>query len=73
MAEARGRMDWAQTAELLCVLYNANRDPARRARPFTAADFDPYRRAAAKAAPKADMSLLKQEVLTLASVKGKTR
>ena len=33
---------WAQTSELLAILYNANRDGKKRSRPFTAAEFNPY-------------------------------
>ena len=42
MAEGRARLQWAQTAELLAILYNANRDSKKRPRPFTAAEFNPY-------------------------------
>jgi hypothetical protein len=42
MAEGRARLEWAQTAEVLAILYNANRDSKKRSRPFTAAEFNPY-------------------------------
>jgi len=41
MAEARGRFHWSQTAEILSMLFNANRDPKKTA-PKTPVDFNPY-------------------------------
>lgn len=40
-ARARMESEWAQTAQLLCVLYNANRDTKRRPRPFRPEEFNP--------------------------------
>ncbi len=42
MATGRGRMEWAQTAEILTVLYNANRDPKKKPKPYRPSDFNPY-------------------------------
>lgn len=42
MALARCRHDWGQTAQLLCLLANAHRDPQKRRRPFAPDDFNPY-------------------------------
>ena len=44
MAEGRVRLEWNQTSELLCVLYNAYRDPKKRSKPYTAAEFHPLER-----------------------------
>jgi hypothetical protein len=44
MALARCRHDWGQTAQLLCLLANAHRDPKQRRRPFNPDDFNPYPR-----------------------------
>lgn len=49
MAEGRARLEWSQTAEVLAILYNANRDSKKRTRPFTAAEFNPYAERAAQA------------------------
>jgi len=40
MAESRCRHDWNQTASIMALLANINRDPAK-SRVFTAADFNP--------------------------------
>ena len=59
MADGRLRSQWQQTAEILTVLYNVNRDTKRRREPFTADDFNPY--AAHAPVPKLkDLSILKQ-------------
>jgi hypothetical protein len=59
MAEARGRFDWAQTAELLSMLYNAHRDPNRTGA-RSAADFSPFPEAPQRPTPKTkDLSILK--------------
>ena len=42
MADGPGRTSWAQTSLIACILANANRDPKKRSRPYTPADFDPY-------------------------------
>lgn len=42
------RLEWNQTSELLCVLYNVYRDTKKRPRPFTPADFHPLERGSKK-------------------------
>ncbi|MCU0706354.1 MAG: hypothetical protein MUF18_20530 [Fimbriiglobus sp.] len=42
MAEAVSRQRWAHTSAVMCVIANCHRDP-KKTRPFTPADFDPYR------------------------------
>ena len=38
-----GRKDlWDQTSLLAMLLANANRDPKKKRKPYTTADFDPY-------------------------------
>jgi hypothetical protein len=43
MAMQRGRMEmeWGQTAALLAMTANANRDPKKRPQPFMPDDFNP--------------------------------
>ena len=63
MAEGRSRHEWAQTANLLCLIANVNRDPKKP--PAKPSDFDPHQRKAGRAVPEtpaghaADMSILK--------------
>lgn len=63
MAEGRGRLEWAQTAEVLCVLYNVHRDRKERSKPFTADEFNPYLCGRQRRRPgmddKADLALLR--------------
>jgi hypothetical protein len=49
-AQGREKSQWSRTSLLACILANANRDPAKQRRPFTPADFDPYRVPASKGA-----------------------
>lgn len=42
MADGRRRHDWAQSAGLMALIANVNRDRKRRPRPFTPADFSPF-------------------------------
>lgn len=44
MAEVRTGHDWDQTASILALLAETNRDPKKRYRPFTPADFHPLHR-----------------------------
>ena len=61
MAEGRLASEWNQTAELLCVLYNVNRDTQKRKDPFTAEDFNPFAVRTKPSVPKLkDLSILKQ-------------
>ena len=41
MYEGRRLHDWAQTANLMALLANCNRDPAKKRTPFSLADFLP--------------------------------
>jgi hypothetical protein len=43
MCEAKEIADWNRTVQLSVILANAWRDEKRRAAPFTAVDFHPYR------------------------------
>jgi cytochrome P450 len=40
MAEGRARLEWGQTSQVLCMLYNANRDPKKPA--ASPDDFNPH-------------------------------
>ena len=63
MSEARSGLEWAQTAEVLCVLYNANRDHKKRPYPFTAAEFNPLAPASRRTKrPAADMADIRAAV-----------
>lgn len=42
MADARGRLEWAQTSMLLALIANVNRDPKSPA--FQPSEFNPYER-----------------------------
>ena len=42
MAEGRSRLEWSQTAEVLSMIANANRDPKKKPSPFKAEDFNPW-------------------------------
>jgi hypothetical protein len=42
MSEGRGRLEWAQTSEVVCALYETNRDRKKRSKPFLASEFNPY-------------------------------
>jgi hypothetical protein len=44
MVDGRGRQAWAHTALICSVLANCNRDPKKRPRPFSPAEFNPYMR-----------------------------
>jgi hypothetical protein len=59
MAEARSRLEWAQTSSLLALLYNIHRKP--RSRALRPSHFDPHAEARQKKEPviKVDMAMLK--------------
>ena len=42
MADARRRDDWSHTAAMLSLIANAHRNPRKRARPYTPAEFHPF-------------------------------
>jgi len=39
--EAKLAADWAQTAEVLAAVYNTIRDPKKRSKPYSGAEFNP--------------------------------
>ena len=45
MAEGRSRLEWSQTAEVLALIANANRDQKKKPSPFRASEFNPWERA----------------------------
>ena len=60
MAEGRIEESWTHTAEILAMLYNANRDP-KRSRPMRASEFNPCVLAKRKrqVLRKGDLAILK--------------
>jgi len=61
MAEARGRLGWGQTAGVMWLLAEANRDRKKQSAPFTPDTFNPYRPRERRA--KADFSAPAKTVL----------
>lgn len=57
MAEGRGKMEWAQTSQLLAMIVNVMRDP-KKAKAASASDFNPYLQK--KHAGKAPLSILRE-------------
>jgi hypothetical protein len=41
MARARAKLEWGQTAHVLCMLYNAHRDP-KRSEALSPNDLNPF-------------------------------
>lgn len=60
MAEGRRQHDWGQTASVMCLLANLNRDP-KKTKALTPADFmpGPKKKPEVKPATPADMERLK--------------
>jgi len=44
MANAKSEAAWAHTSSILAMIANVNRNPKKRAKPFTPMDFSPYKR-----------------------------
>ncbi|MEP0846069.1 MAG: hypothetical protein HRF50_04510 [Phycisphaerae bacterium] len=42
MARERQRAEWSRTASLLALLASVHRDPKKRRRPYSAAEWNPY-------------------------------
>lgn len=42
MAEGRQRSQWNQTASILAIIANVNRDEKKRSTPFSPSEFNPY-------------------------------
>ena len=71
MVEANRKEAWQHTSAVLATLANIHRDPKKKPRPFTAADFQPL---AAKRAPRnptqADIRILKTVFVDRVSSRG---
>lgn len=59
LAQGRQRSEWQQTAAVLCLLANVNRDPKKQSRPFRPDDFDPFRAGSGGAGGRVGMDELK--------------
>lgn len=59
MAEGRSRQWWAHTAALIASVYEVHRDPEKRSEPFTAKNFDPWRKRDKQPVEKAPITVLK--------------
>ena len=55
MTEARGRLEWGQTASLMALIANVLRDP-KKSRTVKPSDFNPYN---TKLKTKAPVSILR--------------
>ena len=42
MADARAELEWTQTAEVLAMIANVNRDTKRKPTPYRSEQFNPY-------------------------------
>jgi hypothetical protein len=42
MADGKGRDEWARTALVCSILANCHRDPKKKPRPYTPAEFNPF-------------------------------
>jgi hypothetical protein len=60
MAEARRRDQWSRTATLLAMTANVHRNPKKRPRPFSAAEFHPLMGASPRAVMKTGIETLKR-------------
>jgi len=56
MADGRGKMEWAQTSNLMALIVNVMRDP-KKSKAVNASDFNPYLQK--KHAGKAPLSILR--------------
>jgi hypothetical protein len=51
ISDGRRHHDWGQTSSLIAAIYEVNRDPKRRRKPFSPSDFNPLLKANLKAVP----------------------
>ena len=56
MADGRGKMEWAQTSNLMAMIVNVMRDP-KKSKAASASEFNPYQQK--KHAGKAPLSILR--------------
>jgi len=60
MSDARRREVWSHTATLLAMTANVHRNPKKRPRPFTPAEFHPLLAPGPRAILKAGIEILKR-------------
>ena len=57
MADGRGKMEWAQTSNIMAMIINVMRDP-KKSKAVNASEFNPYMQK--KTAGKAPLSILRE-------------
>lgn len=65
MAEARLRAEWDRTSHVLALIANCHRDPKRRKRPFSPAEFQPYRRPRTRPRRSMPVDRLAREIMAV--------
>ena len=63
MAEGRSRQAWEHTSTLLAMLANVNRNPKKRSKPFSPAEFNPFPQRGRRKAPKRRMRDVRDMVM----------
>jgi hypothetical protein len=64
MAEGRIRENWNHTAQLMALTANINRDPKRKPKPYSPADFHPMENARQSRVIPADITVLRDIFVT---------
>lgn len=57
MADGRGKMEWAQTSNIMAMIINVMRDP-KKSKAVSASEFNPYMQK--KTAGKVPLSILRE-------------
>lgn len=64
MAEGRMRESWNHTAQVMALTANIHRDPRKKPKAWTPADFHPFERARQARAIPADITVLRDIFVT---------
>jgi hypothetical protein len=72
MAEGRSRQAWEHTSALLSMLANVNRNPKKRSKPFSPAEFNPFGQRRRHTGPKLRMRDVKDMVIRTPKKKSAT-